>query len=71
MNTSGLLKVLWASLTLQEARSIHDSMNIPKVEFISEIGSMEKNEPFCRLETTKGYKTQMKSIPSAYADTEG
>ena len=34
MNISGLLqskrKALWASLTLQETRSIHDSMNIPK-----------------------------------------
>ena len=39
MNTSGLLQsereALWASLTLQEALSIHDSMNIPKSEFIS------------------------------------
>ena len=25
---------LQASLTLQETRSIHDSMNIPKIEFI-------------------------------------
>ena len=24
-----------ASLTLQETRSIHDSMNLPKIEFIS------------------------------------
>ena len=39
MNTSGLLqslrKAIQASLTLQETRSIHDSMNIPKFEFIS------------------------------------
>ena len=34
MNTSGLLQSK-ASLTLQETRSIHDSMNIPKIEFIS------------------------------------
>ena len=31
MNTSGLM------LTLQETRSIHDSMNIPKIEFITYI----------------------------------
>ena len=39
MNTWGLLqsqrKALQASLTLQETQSIHDSMNIPKIEFIS------------------------------------
>ena len=39
MNTAGLLQslceALRASLTLQETRSIHDSMNIPKIEFIS------------------------------------
>ena len=40
MNTSGLLQSKWsqkggASLTLQETWSIHDSMNIPKIEFIS------------------------------------
>ena len=28
-------KVIEASLTLQETRSIHDSMNISKMEFIS------------------------------------
>ena len=33
MNTSGLR----ASLTLHETRSIHDSMNIPKIEFITYI----------------------------------
>ena len=27
--------ILRASFTLQETRSIHDSMNIPKMEFIS------------------------------------
>ena len=26
-----------SSLTLQETQSIHDSMNIPKIEFISEL----------------------------------
>ena len=35
MNTSGLLqsqrKALRASLILQEARSIHDAVNIPKI----------------------------------------
>ena len=31
MNTSGLLK------SLQETRSIHDSMNLPKIEFIAYI----------------------------------
>ena len=30
-----LNKALRALLTLQETRSIHDSMNIPKIEFIS------------------------------------
>ena len=38
MNTSGLLQsqreAEGASLTLQETSSIHDSMNIPKIEFI-------------------------------------
>ena len=37
MNTSGLLQSKWSTLTLQETRSIHDSMNIPKVEFIAYI----------------------------------
>ena len=39
MNTSGLLQSKWSSkgftLTLQETQSIHDSMNIPKIEFIA------------------------------------
>ena len=39
MNTSGLLQskreAQSSPLTLQEAKSIHDSMNIPKIEFIS------------------------------------
>ena len=39
MNTSGLLQsgpdALRASLTLQETRSIRDSMNILKIEYIS------------------------------------
>ena len=39
MNISGLLQnyheALWASLTLQETRSIHESMNLPKIECIS------------------------------------
>ena len=34
MNTSGLLQI---TLTLQETRSIHDSMNIPKIELIAYI----------------------------------
>ena len=29
------MKLLKASFTLQETRSIHDSMNIPKIELIS------------------------------------
>ena len=37
MNTSGLLQskreALRALLTLQETRSIHESMNLPKIEF--------------------------------------
>ena len=38
MNTSGLLQSKWSfTLTLQEIRSIHDSMIIPKIEFISYI----------------------------------
>ena len=39
MNTSGLLQSKWSRkgfmLTLQETLSIHDSMNIPKIEFIA------------------------------------
>ena len=35
MNTSGLLQSF--ALTLQETQSIHDSMNIPKTEFIAYI----------------------------------
>ena len=34
MNTSGLLQ---SKITLQETGSIHDSMNIPKIEFITSI----------------------------------
>ena len=38
INTSGLLQSKWSplgfTLTLQDTRSIHDSMNIPKNEFI-------------------------------------
>ena len=34
MNTAGLLQSLQVSLTLQETLSIHDSMNIPKIEII-------------------------------------
>ena len=38
MNTSGLVQSKWSpSLTLQETRSIHDSMNIPKIQFITYI----------------------------------
>ena len=41
MNTSGLLQSKWSlkgfMLTLQESRSIHDSMNIPKTEFAAYI----------------------------------
>ena len=39
MNTSGLLqsKGFGFTLTLQEIQSIHDSMNIPKIEFIAYI----------------------------------
>ena len=39
MNTSGLLQSKWSPkgfmLTLQETLRIHDSMDIPKYEFIS------------------------------------
>ena len=39
MNTLGLLQSKWSlqgfTLTLRETRSIHDSMNIPKIEFIA------------------------------------
>ena len=40
MNTLGLLQSKWSpkgftlTLTLQETQSIHDSMNIQKIEFI-------------------------------------
>ena len=41
MNTSGLVQSKWSpkgfTLTLQETRSVHDSMNIPKIEFITYI----------------------------------
>ena len=41
MNTSGLLQSKWSPKgfmwTLQETQSIHDSMNIPKTEFITYI----------------------------------
>ena len=41
MNTSGLLQSKWSpkgfTLTLQETRSIYDSMNIPKIEYITYI----------------------------------
>ena len=41
MNTSGLVQSKWSpkgfTLTLQETRSIHDSMNILKIEFITYI----------------------------------
>ena len=38
MNTSVYLQSKWGfTLTLQETRSIHDSMNFPKVEFIAYI----------------------------------
>ena len=32
MNTSGLVQSKGFTLTLQETRIIHDSMNIPKIE---------------------------------------
>ena len=41
MNTSGLVQSKWSpkgfTLTLQETRSIHDSMNIPKIELLTYI----------------------------------
>ena len=38
MNTSVLLQSKWSPLlTLQETWSIHDSKNIPKIEFIAYI----------------------------------
>ena len=41
MNTTGLLQSKWSpkgfTLILQETRSIHDSMNFPKIEFITYI----------------------------------
>ena len=41
MNISSLLQSKWSpqgfTLTLQETRSIHDSMNIPKIDFIAYI----------------------------------
>ena len=41
MNTSGLLQSKWSPkgfmLTLQEIWAIHDSMTIPKIEFIAYI----------------------------------
>ena len=44
MNTSGLLQSNLSpkgfTLTLQETRSIHDSMNLPQIEFIAYIYSL-------------------------------
>ena len=41
MNTSGLVQSKWSplgfTLTLQDTRSVHDSMNRPKKEFITYI----------------------------------
>ena len=41
MNTSGLLQSKWSpkgfTLTLHETQSIHDSMNIPYIEFFAYI----------------------------------
>ena len=38
MNTSGLLQSKWGTKgSLQETRSIHDSMNVLKIEFIAYI----------------------------------
>ena len=41
MNTSGLVQSKWSpkafTLSLQKTRSIHDSMTIPKIEFITYI----------------------------------
>ena len=37
MNSSGLLQSKGFTLILQDTRSIHDSMNIPKIEFIAYI----------------------------------
>ena len=41
MNTSGLVQSKWSpkgfTLTLQDTRSIHDSINLPKIEFIAYI----------------------------------
>ena len=35
MNTLGLLQSLGFMLALQETRSIHDSMNLPNIQFIA------------------------------------
>ena len=40
MNTSGLLQSSGFTLTLQETRSIHDAMIIPKIELIACIYSL-------------------------------
>ena len=39
MNTWDLLQSKWSPITLtfQETQSIHDSMNLPKIEFIAYI----------------------------------
>ena len=39
-NTSSLLQSKGFTLTLQETRSIHDSMNLPKIKFIAYIYSL-------------------------------
>ena len=37
MKSSGLVQSKGFTLTLQETRSIHDSMNFPKIDFITYI----------------------------------
>ena len=48
-NTSTLLQSL-GSLTLQESQSIHDFINVPKIEFIFEIS--ESSDLACCMRTT-------------------
>ena len=59
MNTSGLLQ------SLQETRSIHESMNIPEIQFISEI-QHDKGYPFkpnvLLLEISKQYRIRSDTI---------
>ena len=59
MNTSGPLQsyceALCTSLTLQETRSIHDPMNISKIEFISYVTMVSLGATYFELNTWRSF----------------